>query len=94
MKLPVEKLGTPILTIARIGRPRGVAINQRGEVVVTELENHRIQVFSSSGEKIQSFGTRGSAKGEFHEYNMILPGVIEHPFFFTVYYRGLLVCFC
>ena len=66
VKLPVEKLGTPILTIGGGGRPRGVAINHRGEVVVTELDNHRIQVLSPSGEKIRSFGNQGSAMGQFH----------------------------
>ena len=36
VKLPVEKLGHPILTIDRVKGPYGVAVNQRGEVVVTE----------------------------------------------------------
>ena len=33
-KLPVEKLGDPVLTILRVDDPCGVAVNQRGEVVV------------------------------------------------------------
>ena len=36
VKSPVEKLGTPILTLGGARKPWGVAINQRGEVVVTE----------------------------------------------------------
>ena len=35
--LSVENLGTPILTIDGAREPTGVAVNQRGEVVVTEL---------------------------------------------------------
>ena len=33
---PVEKLGTAILTIGGLQDPTGVALNQRGEIVVTE----------------------------------------------------------
>ena len=58
VKSPVEKLGTPILTIRGVSLPWGVAINQRGEVVVAEWEGIRVFVFSPSGKKLQSFGTR------------------------------------
>ena len=64
-KSPVEKLGDPILTIDEVDDPRGVAVNQRGEVVVAECGGCRISVFSPSGEKLQSFGKRGSGQGEF-----------------------------
>ena len=66
VKLPVEKLGTPILTISGVGKPWGVAINQRGEVVVADHDSHCIHVFSPSGEKLRSFGTRASGKEEYH----------------------------
>ena len=40
--LPVEKLGTPIGAIDGVNKPFGVAVNQRGEVMVTERDgNHR-----------------------------------------------------
>ena len=60
-----EKLGTPILTLGGVRGPWGVAINQRGEVVVTESGVHCVSVFSPSGEKLRSFGTRGSGQGQF-----------------------------
>ena len=65
VKLPVEKLGTPILTISGVGGPWGVAINHRREVVVSDRDSHCIHVFSPSGEKLRSFSTRGSGKGKF-----------------------------
>ena len=66
VKSPVEKLGTPILTIDDVGGPWGVAVNQRsGEVVVTEWESDCVSVFSPSGYKLRSFGTRGSGQGQF-----------------------------
>ena len=65
VKSPVEKLGTPILTLGGVRGPWGVAINQRGEVVVIESDGHCVSVFSPSGEKLQSFGTHGSGKKQF-----------------------------
>ena len=65
VKLPVEKLGTPILTINKVTRPWGVATNHMGEVVVTEETGHCVSVFSARGEKVRSFGTRGSRHGQF-----------------------------
>ena len=65
VKSPVEKLGTPILTIGGLDKPRGVAINKMGEVVVTECGRHCVSVFSSLGVKLRSFGTRGSGHGQF-----------------------------
>ena len=65
IKSPVEKLGTPILTIDGVKGPRGVAVNQRGAVVVTEGNKNCISVFTFSGKKLRSFGTQGSGKGEF-----------------------------
>ena len=65
VKMPVDKLGTPILTIDRLEFPRGVAVNQRGEVVVTEEDGHFVSVFSPNGEKIRSFGTKGLGHGQF-----------------------------
>ena len=61
---PVEKLSTPIRTIGGVKKPWGVAINQRGEVVVTEFTGHCVSVFSCSGERLLSFGTRGSGQGQ------------------------------
>ena len=48
-KSPVEKLGTPILTLGGVEKPWGVATNQRGEVIVAECGGHCVPVFSPSG---------------------------------------------
>ena len=67
VKSPVEELGTPILTIGGVRGPWEVAINQRGEVVVTERIGQCVSVFSPSGGKLRSFGTHGSGQGQFNE---------------------------
>ena len=64
-KSPVEELGTPIRMIRGVSRPWGVVINKRGEVVVTEQDVACVSVFSASGKKLLSFGTRGSDEGQF-----------------------------
>ena len=74
VKSPVEKLGTPILTLGGV-KARGVAINQRGEVVVTEYDGNCVSVFSPSGEKLRSFGTPGSGQGQFkYPYGVAVDG--------------------
>ena len=59
------KLGDSILAIGGVDDPCGIAVNQRGEVVVTDRNRHCVSVFSPSGEKLQSFGKHGSGQGEF-----------------------------
>ena len=65
VKLPVEKLGAPMLSIGGVWRPMFVAINQRGEVVVSGSGDDSVSVFSPSGERLRSFGTDGSCQGQF-----------------------------
>ena len=65
VKLPPEKLGTPIRTINGVRYPRGVVVNQKGEVVVTEVGKNIVSIFSVDGERLQSFGSRGSGQGQF-----------------------------
>ena len=64
-RLSIQKLGTPIKTIGGLNQPWGVAVNQRGEIIVAEYGGHCISIFSSIGEKIRTFGSMGSAQGQF-----------------------------
>ena len=61
---PVEKLGPSILTIGGVKTPWGAAITPKWEVVVSECNGHCVSVFSPRGEKLRSFGTRGSGQGQ------------------------------
>ena len=63
-RLSIQKLGIPIRTVG-VNRPWGVAVNQRGEIIVAENSRHCISIFSSSREKIRTFGSKGSAQGQF-----------------------------
>jgi tripartite motif-containing protein 2/3/tripartite motif-containing protein 71 len=66
VKLSIEKLGTPFHTISGLKQPWGVAINQKGEVVVAECDGHQVSVFSPKGERLHSFSKCGSGLGEIH----------------------------
>ena len=43
----------------------GVAVNRQNEIAVTDTGSHRIQVFSSNGTHLRSFGTKGVQQGKF-----------------------------
>ena len=74
-RLPIQKLGTPIKTIGGVNMPLGVAVNQRGEIIVAENGRNCISIFSPSGEKIRTFGRKGSAWGQFNEpYGIVVDG--------------------
>ena len=60
VKVPVQKLGVPITTISGVMEPWGVAVNQRGEVIVIESSRCAVSIFSAAGDKIRSFGSQGS----------------------------------
>jgi tripartite motif-containing protein 2/3/tripartite motif-containing protein 71 len=66
VKLPVEKLGTPIKTISGVKWPWGVALCSNGNIIVAEYNGHCISIFNPEGEKIKSFGSQGSGHGEFN----------------------------
>ena len=61
----LKKLAVPLRTIDRVKQPFGVLINQRGEVLVTEWGGDCVSFFSSGGQRLRSFGTRGDGQGQF-----------------------------
>ena len=65
------KCFTPLLSFGGFGEsvgklctPWGVAVNDRDEIAVTELNNSRVSVFSSDGTHLRSFGKYGKNNGE------------------------------
>ena len=61
----IKKLGTPLKTISGVQYPWGVAVNQRGEIIVGERGAYCVSIFSATGEKVLSFGSQGSGHGQF-----------------------------
>ena len=45
--------------------PWGVAVNERDQIAVTDINNERVQLFSSDGTHLRSFGRQGDKPEEF-----------------------------
>jgi len=61
---PVLSFGQKGSAVGMLSQPWGVAVNERNEIIVTEVGNHRIQVFSSDGTYLRLFGGKGDKQGE------------------------------
>ena len=64
----------PVLTFGEKGssggmfmNPWGLAVNERGDILVTDRYNNRVQVFSSNKAFLRSFGTNGEEQGQFNQ---------------------------
>ena len=64
--IPVLSFGQKGKSVGMLNGPWGVAVNDRDEIAVTELWNHRVSVFSSDGTHLRSFGSFGQHNCEFH----------------------------
>lgn len=53
----------------RMNKPRGVAINKAGDLMIADSGSHRILVFKSSGKFLRSVGTAGSGPNQLREPN-------------------------
>ena len=65
VKLPIQRPGTRVKIIEKVTNPWGVAVRHNGEIIVAELRNRCVSVFAPNGKKIRTFGTKGSAHGQF-----------------------------
>ena len=45
-------------TITDLQQPRGVAVNEKGQIVVTDCHDNCVSIFSGSGEKVRSSATK------------------------------------
>ena len=65
VKHPTRKLGRHIRIIEGVSSPWGVAVRDNGDIVVVEHENCYVSIFDGNGKKIRTFGSVGSARGQF-----------------------------
>ena len=62
---PVSFFGKQGSADGMFNRPVGIAVNDKDEIAVTDLNNHRIQIFKSDGTNLRSFGIEGNLLGQF-----------------------------
>ena len=77
VKIPFQKLGTPIKTISGVKKPWGVAVNQRGEIIVAESDEGCISIFNPTGDKIQLFGSQSSGTSGYEKSGGIRGVAVE-----------------
>ena len=61
------RLGTPVRVVTKLDRPRGIAINSHGEMIVSAFWAKRVSVLDSTGKVIRRFGSPGD-RPEHMEY--------------------------
>ena len=61
----LQTLGKPIRVIGNVNGPLGLTTNSEGHIIVVERDVHCVSVFTPEGKKIRSFGSKGSANGQF-----------------------------
>jgi len=62
---PVFSFGQKGSSVGMFIKPWAVAVNARDEIAVTDLLNHRVQIFNGNGKYLRSFGRKGNGAGQF-----------------------------
>jgi len=62
---PVLQLGQKGIDDGCFQSPSSLVFNSKGEIVVADTDNHRIQVFDGAGKILWKFGSKGSGNGQF-----------------------------
>ena len=55
------QLGHPVRVVTGLKQPYGIAINSRGEMIISECDGHQISIFDARGQKIRTFGSCGDS---------------------------------
>ena len=64
---PVSQFGSKGEIDGQFQFPYAVACNSRGDIIVADKNNHRIQVFDRNGKFMFKFGSNGSGSGQFDQ---------------------------
>ena len=66
-----EMRGNPVKSITGLNKPWGIDVTDDGLMIVSEFSGHCITVLDREGKKINSFGSKGSGRGQFDNPNGI-----------------------
>ena len=53
------QLGSPVRVVKDHNKPYGIAVNSRGEMIVSEFGSHQVSVFDVGGRRVRTFGSCG-----------------------------------
>ncbi len=60
VKPPPTQFQVPVRTIGKLNNPKGLAVNGKNQLVVSEENRHGVSVYNKKGKKVLSFGHFGS----------------------------------
>ena len=55
------QLAHPVRVVTGLNSPYGIAVNTRGEMIVSEQGGHHIAIFDIRGKRIRTFGSKGDS---------------------------------
>lgn len=61
----VGKFGSSGKEEGQLEHPHYIAVSNTNRVIVSDSNNHRIQIFDVNGRVLSAFGTEGSEEGQF-----------------------------
>jgi len=64
---PIHKFGCEGTENGQFRHAQGLCVNSKGEIIVADHNNHRIQIFSKDGLFLRRFGAQGSDPGQFNQ---------------------------
>lgn len=62
---PSTQFQVPVKTIGKLNSPKGLAVNGKNQIVLSEENRHAVSVYNRKGKKVLSFGGFGSDSGQF-----------------------------
>ena len=67
VKPPPQQFQAPVKTITNLSSPRGIAVNHKNQIVITEENRHVVTIYGRKSKKILSFGSFGSQDSQFNQ---------------------------
>ena len=66
---PSTQFHAPVRSISKLTTPKGLAVNKKNQIIVSQEDLHNVTVFGRRCRKVLSFGSSGSGEAQFNRPN-------------------------
>lgn len=66
---PTSQFHAPIRSISKLTTPKGLAVNRKNQIIISQEDLHNVTVFGRRCRKVLSFGSTGSGEAQFNRPN-------------------------
>ncbi len=66
---PSSQFHAPVRSISKLTTPKGLAVNKKNQIIVSQEDLHNVTVFGRRCRKVLSFGSSGSGEAQFNRPN-------------------------